>query len=182
MIARIRRTGNGRRSFPRADGPGAEAPVEPPVAAAHRLHRRQHVVKVSGHTADPPEITRTRPADRKRCSAGRAKAAVPGKLGDWLAVVSADGRFARPVRRVGAHTCVITAVRPSPQWVGDGLSSQREWTTSRISVAVSLGVLPTPTPAFSRASFLAWAVPDEPDTIAPACPMVLPSGAVNPAT
>ena len=50
------------------------------------------------------------------------------------------------------------------------------------SSAVSEGVLPTRTPAASSASFLAAAVPDEPDTIAPACPIVLPSGAVKPAT
>ena len=48
--------------------------------------------------------------------------------------------------------------------------------------AVSLGVLPTRTPTFSSASFLAWAVPAEPEMIAPAWPIVLPSGAVNPAT
>src|SRR5690606_20222260 len=53
---------------------------------------------------------------------------------------------------------------------------------SRMRAAVSDGVLPTLTPAASRASFLAWAVPDEPDTMAPACPIVLPSGAVKPAT
>src|SRR5690625_4255678 len=53
--------------------------------------------------------------------------------------------------------------------------------TARTWAAASEGVLPTLTPAASRASCLAWAVPEEPDTIAPACPMVLPSGAVNPA-
>jgi hypothetical protein len=40
----------------------------------------------------------------------------------------------------------------------------------RMSSAVSLGVLPTLTPAASRASFLAPAVPDEPDTMAPRAP------------
>lgn len=50
------------------------------------------------------------------------------------------------------------------------------------SSAVSVGVLPTLTPAASRASFFACAVPAEPDTMAPAWPMVLPSGAVKPAT
>ena len=45
-----------------------------------------------------------------------------------------------------------------------------------MSSAVSDGVLPTFTPTASRASFLACAVPDEPDTIAPAWPIVLPSG------
>ena len=53
---------------------------------------------------------------------------------------------------------------------------------SRMRSAVSDGVLPTLTPAASRASCLAAAVPDEPDTMAPAWPMVLPSGAVKPAT
>ena len=53
---------------------------------------------------------------------------------------------------------------------------------SRIRSAVSDGVLPTLTPAASRASFLACAVPAEPETMAPAWPMVLPSGAVKPAT
>ena len=53
---------------------------------------------------------------------------------------------------------------------------------SRANAAVADGVLPTFTPAASRASFLAAAVPDDPDTMAPACPMVLPSGAVKPAT
>jgi hypothetical protein len=53
---------------------------------------------------------------------------------------------------------------------------------SRNSSAVADGVLPTLTPAASRASFLAWAVPDEPETIAPAWPIVFPSGAVKPAT
>src|SRR4051794_28522091 len=53
--------------------------------------------------------------------------------------------------------------------------------TAAISRAVSLGVLPTWTPTASSASCLAAAVPAEPDTIAPACPIVLPSGAVKPA-
>src|SRR3954463_10001908 len=51
-----------------------------------------------------------------------------------------------------------------------------------MSAAVADGVFPTCTPAASRASCLAAAVPDEPDTIAPAWPIVLPSGAVKPAT
>jgi succinyl-CoA synthetase alpha subunit len=61
-------------------------------------------------------------------------------------------------------------------------SRQRLSRISRIRWAVSDGVLPTLTPAASRASFFAAAVPDEPDTMAPAWPMVLPSGAVKPAT
>ena len=47
--------------------------------------------------------------------------------------------------------------------------------------ATSVGVRPTRTPLLSSASALALAVPCEPDTIAPAWPMVLPGGAVKPA-
>ncbi len=61
-------------------------------------------------------------------------------------------------------------------------AGQRDCMISRMSRAVSEGVLPTRTPTFSSASFLAWAVPAEPDTMAPAWPIVLPSGAVKPAT
>src|SRR5690606_3274126 len=50
------------------------------------------------------------------------------------------------------------------------------------SRAVSDGVLPTVTPAASSATFLASAVPEEPETMAPAWPIVFPSGAVKPAT
>src|SRR5918997_647122 len=63
-----------------------------------------------------------------------------------------------------------------------GRPQDSDFMISRMSSAVSLGVLPTWTPAASRASFLASAVPVEPDTMAPAWPMVLPSGAVKPAT
>ena len=66
--------------------------------------------------------------------------------------------------------------------VGVRSGRQRFLTISRIRSAVSDGVLPTLTPTASRASFLACAVPEEPETMAPAWPMVLPSGAVNPAT
>src|SRR4051812_2276537 len=52
---------------------------------------------------------------------------------------------------------------------------------STASSATAVGVRPTRTPWASSASAFAWAVPDEPDTIAPAWPMVLPGGAVKPA-
>jgi hypothetical protein len=47
--------------------------------------------------------------------------------------------------------------------------------------ATWVGVRPTLTPLASSASALAAAVPREPETIAPAWPIVLPGGAVNPA-
>lgn len=76
---------------------------------------------------------------------------------------------------------------PTPALSGDAARRRQAWMLafsriSRASAAVSDGVLPTLTPAASRASFFAAAVPAEPETIAPAWPMVLPSGAVKPAT
>jgi hypothetical protein len=47
--------------------------------------------------------------------------------------------------------------------------------------AVSVGLSPTRTPLASSASFLPWAVPEEPEMIAPAWPICLPGGAVKPA-
>ena len=49
------------------------------------------------------------------------------------------------------------------------------------SSATSVGVRPTRTPAASSASAFAIAVPMEPVTMAPACPIRLPGGASNPA-
>src|SRR5205823_14996468 len=45
----------------------------------------------------------------------------------------------------------------------------------------SLGRLATPTPAASNAAIFSAAVPDDPEMIAPACPMRRPGGAVCPA-
>jgi len=53
--------------------------------------------------------------------------------------------------------------------------------TSTAMAAVSVGVRPTRTPLDSSARAFAAAVPEEPDTIAPAWPICLPAGAVKPA-
>ncbi len=52
---------------------------------------------------------------------------------------------------------------------------------SATSCAASVGVVPTRIPTASSASFFAAAVPEEPEMIAPACPIVLPGGAEKPA-
>ena len=86
--------------------------------------------------------------------------------------------------RVEIHRSTIYRNGVPPVRIGatSAATRYRLFRISRASAAVSDGVLPTFTPAASRASFLAAAVPDEPDTMAPAWPIVLPSGAVNPAT
>src|SRR5690606_24941808 len=72
------------------------------------------------------------------------------------------------------------AARPRA-WQGHRACRGQDVITARIRRAVSLGVLPTFTPTASSAACFAAAVPDEPEMIAPACPMVLPGGAVKPA-
>src|SRR4051794_33773269 len=52
---------------------------------------------------------------------------------------------------------------------------------SATSCATSVGVVPTWIPRASSASFFACAVPEEPEMIAPACPIVFPGGAEKPA-
>jgi hypothetical protein len=64
---------------------------------------------------------------------------------------------------------------------GDVEASARAEATSTASSATSVGVVPTRTPRASSASFFAWAVPDEPEMMAPAWPIVFPGGAVKPA-
>jgi hypothetical protein len=87
----------------------------------------------------------------------------------------------KPSREVGAFAPIRRQntlprnVRSAPR--------ERDYATviSATSCAASVGVVPTRTPRASSASVLAWAVPADPEMIAPACPIVFPGGAVNPA-
>ena len=76
-----------------------------------------------------------------------------------------------------------TAARsPAPQSAfAEQRAQVRAAATSAASSATSVGVVPTRTPRSSSASFLACAVPAEPEMIAPAWPIVFPGGAVKPA-
>src|SRR6185312_6931022 len=69
-------------------------------------------------------------------------------------------------------------------WALEDTRGPRQTAVRTVSAAISatsVGVRPTRTPFASSASALAAAVPFEPDTIAPAWPIVLPGGAVKPA-
>ena len=74
---------------------------------------------------------------------------------------------------------VVSSMRRSVVAVPAAQAAAR--TCSATSCATSVGVVPTAIPAASSASFLACAVPDEPEMIAPAWPIVLPGGAEKPA-
>ena len=57
----------------------------------------------------------------------------------------------------------------------------KEATISAMSSPASVGFRPTLTPASRKASIFASAVPLPPETMAPACPIFFPGGAVTPA-
>ena len=65
---------------------------------------------------------------------------------------------------------------------GERRAQARVRTMSTMASPASVGLWATVTPAADRASILAWAVPLEPETMAPAWPILRPGGAVTPAT
>ena len=104
----------------------------------------------------------------------------------WEEIVMLEGTLIVESLRVGTTLADLNLTVRTSSSTGPSdrcrCRAQRLGVTSRTRRAVSLGVRPTRTPTFSSASFFACAVPDDPDTIAPAWPIVFPSGAVNPAT
>ena len=106
---------------------------------------------------------------------------------DDLRVVSAPGRSPLALLLSGYEVLLAadgaTTAASGATFVNEGLTNVGVQ-PPRISTAMSatcVGVRPTRTPRASSASALATAVPLEPDTMAPAWPMVLPGGAVKPA-
>ena len=101
----------------------------------------------------------------------------------------------RPGRRGGPAHRRRSARPPLPRASGRGVETHfaaafrrtrlrldyRRRTCAATSCATSVGVVPTAIPAASSASFFACAVPDEPEMIAPAWPIVFPGGAEKPA-
>ena len=126
--------------------------TKPPLTASWRARQ----------TRDPAVVHGGRPAGPRVRVSRRYRVRVSRRYRVW----------------VSRRYRVWVRARASGQTVVDSRSAMI-W---RMRSAVSDGVLPTLTPAASRASFLAWAVPEEPETMAPAWPIVLPSGAVKPAT
>lgn len=87
----------------------------------------------------------------------------------------------KPVRRARAYGGVRAASSASFNDWTNVLPAYAVPRTSIAMSATSVGVRPTRTPLDSSASIFAAALPDEPLTIAPAWPIVLPGGAVTPA-
>ena len=148
------------------------APAGTPAGRDPRLTAR-----VPGAPADGVPAGRAT-ARSSRCPAGRTS---PGPERPLPHSLGARDGAAGPAR---GPECSTSCVRPGSGDVpAERLTARLDQPmSSRARRAVSDGVLPTLTPAASRASFFACAVPEDPDTIAPAWPMVLPSGAVKPAT
>ncbi len=85
-----------------------------------------------------------------------------------------------------AHRAPVEGVgrREAGRWAG-GIRRDRQLsfrTTSTMASPASVGLRATVTPASARASILAWAVPLDPEMMAPAWPILRPGGAVTPAT
>ena len=154
------------------------------------------------------DTTSTRRPRRQRRAARRGRRGRPQRRRDRLRGAHTRRRRSAASSRRCASTATAAAeatrsdvARPlgklalptALQRCGECQCRRRTWETGTGTVSGSggspasaarspTGVLPTLTPTASRASFLAAAVPEEPETMAPAWPIVLPSGAVKPAT
>ncbi len=172
-----------RCARPRRDGV-AEHDVEDAVRRAGGRHRTGELERAAeGEPADLEAVVRRR-ADHDRVGqdaerehhepsgdpaddeARQGTGGRPDEHGgrDVAGVVPDGDAAVRRLWRDRGHRCRALASRE----LGDEL-------------AVSVGVVPTRMPRASSACFFASAVPDEPEMIAPAWPMVLPGGAVKPA-
>ena len=126
-----------------------------PVVGGHSDHVVGRREPQEQHREPAAHSADERPGDRPR---GRADEHPPGDCGR----IAAD--------RDGAARCARSV---------HGL--RRQMVSSAASCAVSVGVVPTRIPRSSSAFCFADAVPEDPEMIAPACPIVLPGGAVKPA-
>ena len=145
----------------------ARLPRVVPRAGARRAQRRQ---RRAGAAADPGSDDDTvRRRDDVHRHSGADRSPTPR----------------RHDRRIGDQRLPPSfgVANPSSR---DGLRRQSSQvsvgTSSAISSPASVGFMPTAAPASRSASIFAAAVPLPPDTIAPACPIFLPGGAVTPAT
>ena len=179
----MRSLGTGSRSTRAPRLPGWRSTTSPPAARAGQAPNDRD-----------PGSTQAQMTLRATTFYGRARIGVLRRAdqglalrGDVVVVLDRPRHAAGGRRRPGrlrrrASTHARRRRASSPPDALDAPVSGRGVISSRIRRAVSDGVLPTLTPTASSASFLAAAVPDEPETIAPAWPIVLPSGAVKPAT
>jgi hypothetical protein len=98
-------------------------------------------------------------------------------LADYRATRVTHRRLSDHPEHLAAQLRTLLTKAGRPQ----NAKSQSERSISAAIAAVSVGLSPTRTPLASSASFLPWAVPEEPEMIAPAWPICLPGGAVKPA-
>lgn len=173
---------------PRIGGPRPIRPLRPSAAPAAPVSGRDlryaalGVLIRAGHALDLPEIHRRLHAAGYRIvgpypvsssptrSATSTTAAGPCGCGG-----GSTGWACSAPTAAGGHLRPPAGNRPSRR-------AQRLATTRTISSPASVGFIPTLAPASRSASILAAAVPFPPETIAPACPIFLPGGAVTPAT
>ena len=197
--------GRVRPRAPAADGArrgvAGRAPRAPAPTGVAAARGAREASGLSGVSLIVPIVPRVPSAGRRAApwaaEIGNRSRGTAGKTGHRVHAADPVSRKSRgllasisPAHATGLLTCADTRVcstsristsksaafpRHGPRPPQDAVS------ISRASTAVWEGVRPTFTPTASNASAFAAAVPADPETIAPACPIVLPSGAVNPA-
>ncbi len=162
---------------------GGPPPIPPVAPGAHPLvgkHLRSTVLAVLARNARPMTLVEIHRELHLNGFAIASRQPVK-RLADALGYETRKGR----ARRLDRGIYVLDLLNP-----GDGAGSRASpsrprlyspRTTSAISSPAAVGFVATRTPAASSASIFACAVPFEPETIAPACPIFLPGGAVTPA-
>ena len=167
---------------------GRRLDEHPLAAAREHLREEREALKRSVGEDDPslgdPVLLGDPPAQRRVAPGrpvGEDRRAVrlhggPGALGELL-----DRHAFRRRDPAGERDRLHASRVGRSSDVSGGAVQARAPTTSAASCATSVGVVPTRTPQASSASFFACAVPEVPEMIAPAWPIVLPGGAVKPA-
>ncbi len=155
------------------------------------------VVSTTAPSQSPGTLPAMRPAARRGFASDRKRYATEIRVMQATArlavTTKGKGKPSKQQQRRGDERVPEAGYAPEKSGRGDDESAREQVhrsgghgraQASRLSITISdtsVGVRPTRTPAASSASALAAAVPFDPDTIAPAWPMVFPGGAVNPA-
>ena len=157
---------------PSADGEGQAAlPQLARDRTGHLEHESDPVERVEDRSTDPGELhlRRLRTPQRRVQKEGQA---FGQRSGHEDREPGPNGRRRPPAPEPGRL----------PWDLGSLVHHRPRETISRRISATSVELRPTRTPAASNASAFAWAVPVDPVMMAPAWPIRLPGGALNPAT
>ena len=182
-------------ALPRATTPSSPARSAVPSAAPSSslaspalMPKRRKNVPYSGPLAPPTGLTKVIPTPLNSSAMSPAGAAARWSITAVMPLARFEPWSPSPIAASSSDSCAACSVTSASKLdnqamhclsdtllsvIASPIAGRRGYdyrlaSTSRMSEAASLGVLPTLTPAASSASFLACAVPAEPETIAPA--------------